>query len=87
MQPWPAYFLWQRLTCAADFCAQLCVEDTQGRIVALAPEDNECSDAQLLRHLLIEMWARRHDHWLKLVALAVALDRPFYGLEPATDDS
>lgn len=79
---WDSLLLYMRIECAWDFLAQILVEDTRGRILVPDP-DSDSSDAELIEWLLIPVWRRRGDHWVKLVAQSRALHRPFYGLDPA----
>lgn len=81
-EDWDDYFLGQRLLNACDFLAQIMHEDSQG--CSLIPQpDSAYTDVRLIEWLLTAMWQRRYDHWLKMVAMSVALDRPLYGLEDA----
>lgn len=82
VQGWDALLFYMRLECAVDFLAQLLVVDSRGRIHVPAP-GSDSTDAELIEWLLIELWYRRGDHWLKLVAQSRALNRPFYGLDDA----
>jgi hypothetical protein len=78
-----AVWLILRCQCASDFLGQMfpplaksgpCVEVAEGWTPDTA-----------LEWVLTELWERRADTWLKLVAMEWAGPFPFYGIEPAPE--
>jgi len=81
LDPWTSLLLWMRSMCALDFLAQILTERQGSPVVPQPPQSIETSE--LLSWLLTDMWNRRGDHWMKLVALEFCTPFPFYGLTPA----
>lgn len=75
------YFLLLRIQCAKDFLGLAFPPQASDSPFAEAP--GAWSDARLIEWLLVDLWRRRCDLWLKLCALDQAGPFPFYGLTPA----
>lgn len=75
------YYLAVRIYCAIDFLGQLYpVDDSPSPFDVLPPG---WSHQRAVEWLLVDLWIRRHDHWLKLNAIGVCGPFPFYGIFPA----
>lgn len=79
----PAAWGVMRLQCACDFL---------GQMFPPLSKDDPCremrdgwSPQSAVAWMLTELWERRSDHWLKLVALEWAGPFPFYGIESAPE--
>ena|ERR1700694_3840206 len=75
------YYLGLRFGCAMDFLGMIFPPQA-----AAAPFDDispDWSDERLIEWLLIDLWVRRFDHWLKPDAISVMGPFAFYGLKPA----
>lgn len=81
--PRAIYFLFLRIQCACDFVGQLFPPESAKQPFSDPPSDWDMT--KLCRWLLVDLWNRRSDHWLKLVALELTGPFPFYGIEPAPD--
>jgi len=79
----PAAWGVMRLQCACDFLGQmfppLSKDDPSGEM------RDGWTPQTASAWMLTELWERRSDHWLKLVALEWAGPFPFYGIEPAPE--
>jgi len=78
------YFLF-RLECAKDFVGMLFPPEAEVSPFPDVPAD--WSDQQALEWLLIDLWVRRHDHWLKLNAIGARGPFAFYGLTKANPNT
>lgn len=76
-----AYILIQRIQCALDFLGMAFPPKSDRSPFGEVPPS--WRDGSLIEWLLIDLWERRHDNWLKLVAIELCGPFPFYGLEPA----
>jgi hypothetical protein len=70
-----------RIQCALDFLGM--VFPPQASTSPFSEIPRAWSDARVIEWLLIDLWVRRFDHWLKLDAIGVHGPYPFYGMEPA----
>ncbi|MDD2763465.1 MAG: hypothetical protein PHE83_05765 [Opitutaceae bacterium] len=84
ISPRARYYLGYRIQCALDFEGMLFPPLSKGS--PFGELRRAWSDGQLIEWLLIDLWARRHDHWLKLNAIGVLGPFAFYGVGP-TDPS
>lgn len=73
-----------RCQCAMDFLGMLFPPQSLSSPLREVPSG--WSDAQVKAWLLVDLWQRRHDHWLKLYSLGACGPFPFYGLTPADPD-
>lgn len=78
-----AVWLVLRCECACDFL---------GQMFPMMAKDGPCQEmgrgwdaARALGWLLTELWHRRSDTWLKLLAMEWAGPFPFYGIAPAKE--
>lgn len=78
------YFLGLRVGCAGDFLGMVFPPQATESPFGEIPED--WSDADILRWLLVDLWTRRFDTWIKLSAIAVMGPFAFYGLTDANPD-
>lgn len=83
ISPSMAYFLFLRCQCANDFSGQLFPPASREDPFGSLPPGWDVR--RLKAWLLTELWNRRSDHWLKMVALELVGPFPFYGLEDAPD--
>jgi hypothetical protein len=77
------YYLAYRIQCALDFFGMLFPPDAKTSPFTGAGKD--WSRRQIIEWLLIDLWVRRHDHWMKLNAIGVYGPFAFYGIEPSTE--
>lgn len=77
----PRYYLILRIQCAQDFLGMVFPPQSTWSPFADAPPGK--SEARRLEWLLIDLWNRRFDHWLKLTAISLAGPFAFYGIDPA----
>jgi len=75
-----SFLLGLRIHCALDFLGMVFPPLAQASPFGDVPPD--WSDEALCEWLLIDLWNRRFDHWLKLDAVGSRGPFPFYGLEP-----
>lgn len=75
------FFLGYRIQCAHDFIGMAFPPEAQKSPFTDPP--HTWSDAQLVEWLLINLWQRRHDHWVKLSAIGVYGPFGFYGVGSA----
>ena len=75
----PAAWGVMRLQCACDFLGQMFPPLSKGDPCGEMRDDWTPETA--CAWMLTELWERRSDHWLKLVALEWAGPFPFYGIE------
>ncbi len=78
-----ALWLVMRCECAADFLGQMFPPLSKNGPCQEIPAGWTEEDA--LAWVLTELWNRKSDSWLKLVALEWIGPFPFYGIEPAPD--
>jgi|GEM_PF-2222682 len=78
------YYLMLRIQCAHDFLGIVFPPQSQ-RSPFGSPGPN-FTDRELIEWLLIDLWERRFDHWLKLTAIGVAGPFAFYGIDPASTE-
>ena len=77
----PRYYLILRIQCAQDFLGMVFPPQSTWSPLLDAPPGE--SEARRIEWLLIDLWNRRFDHWLKLMAVSLAGPFAFYGLDPA----
>ena len=75
------YYLILRIQCAQDFLGMVFPPQSEWSPFADAPPLK--SEAERIEWLLIDLWTRRFDHWLKLTAISLAGPFAFYGIHPA----
>lgn len=75
------YYLALRFMCALDFLGMVFPPQAQNAPFGEVPAD--WSDERVIEWLLVDLWVRRSDTWLKLDAISAMGPFPFYGLEPA----
>jgi hypothetical protein len=75
------YYLLLRIQCAQDFLGMAFPPQSAGSPFPDVPES--WSDREAIEWLLIDLWVRRFDHWLKLTAISLAGPFAFYGIDPA----
>jgi len=75
------YYLMLRIQCAHDFLGM--AFPPQSSFSPFPDAAQELSDRELIEWLLIDLWVRRFDHWLKLTAIGVTGPFAFYGIEAA----
>jgi len=75
------YYFSYRIQCANDFLGMLFPPQANAAPFGEVPKS--FTDAQLIEWLLIDLWVRRHDHWLKLNAIGLYGPFSFYGVGPA----
>lgn len=75
------YYLSLRVGCALDFLGMVFPPKSADAPFGDVPSD--WSDERLIEWLLIDLWTRRFDTWLKLDAISAMGPFAFYGLEPA----
>jgi hypothetical protein len=81
ISPAARYYFCFRLQCAMDFLGMVCPPQAEDSpFPDLSPD---WTDERAAEWLLVDLWLRRHDHWLKLNAIGIRGPFPFYGLEPA----
>lgn len=83
ISPAVRYYLSIRIQCALDFTGMIFPPLADASPVGEITSD--WSDQKTIEWLLIDLWNRRYDHWLKLNAIGVRGPFPFYGLEKAPD--
>jgi hypothetical protein len=83
LSPSMAYFLFLRCQCANDFVGQLFPPASREDPFGSLPQGWDVT--RLQGWLLTELWNRRSDHWLKLVANELVGPFPFYGIEDAPE--
>jgi hypothetical protein len=83
LSPSMAYFLYLRCQCGNDFAGQLFPPASREDPFGGPPDGWSVSRIQVW--LLTELWNRRSDHWMKLVALEIVGPFPFYGIEDAPE--
>jgi hypothetical protein len=81
VSPDPRYYLILRIQCAQDFLGMVFPPQSTWSPFADAPPVR--GEADRIEWLLIDLWTRRFDHWLKLTAISLAGPFAFYGLDPA----
>ena len=75
------YYLAQRLMCALDFLGMVFPPQAESAPFGEVPA--QWTDEKIIEWLLVDLWVRRFDTWLKLDAISVMGPFPFYGLQPA----
>jgi hypothetical protein len=75
------YYLCFRIQCALDFIGM--IFPPQASVCPFSELPQSWSDNQVIEWLLVDLWVRRFDHWLKLSAIGHFGPFAFYGLEPA----
>lgn len=76
------YYLMIRIQCAHDFLGMVFPPQSAQSPFGDDP-DNSWTDRELIEWLLIDLWVRRFDHWLKLTAISLMGPFAFYGIGPA----
>lgn len=79
--PAARYYLALRFGCAMDFLGM--VFPPQAAASPFGEIPAEWSNQQVIEWLLVDLWLRRFDVWLKLDAISAMGPFAFYGLEPA----
>jgi hypothetical protein len=77
----PRYYLILRIQCAQDFLGMAFPPSSTWSPFADVPPGE--SEARKIEWLLVDLWNRRFDHWLKLTAISVSGPFAFYGIDPA----
>ena len=80
----PRYYLILRIQCAQDFLGMVFPPQSAWSPFKNAPPQH--NEAERIEWLLIDLWTRRFDHWLKLTAISLAGPFAFYGIDPADPD-
>ena len=75
------YFLCARIECALDFSGMAFPPQSSESPFGDLPQD--WSDSKVIEWLLVDLWDRRYDHWLKICAIQLYGPFPLYGIEPA----
>jgi hypothetical protein len=75
------FYFMARCLCAHDFTGMLFPTDAETSPFSAPPKG--FSTNRLAEWVLIDLWHRRFDHWLKLSAIGYYGAFPFYGLTPA----
>jgi len=75
------FYLMTRCLCAHDFTGMLFPPQADASPFGAPPKGY--STNRLAEWLLIDLWHRRFDHWLKLTAIGYYGPFPLYGLTPA----
>ena len=83
--PESLYMVSLRIQAAMDFLGQLFLPYSKNDPFS-DPLPEEWADMEMMRWLLVDLWHRRADHWMKLVAMALRTPFAFYGLEDADPD-
>ncbi|MDT4967395.1 MAG: hypothetical protein QOJ64_2132 [Acidobacteriota bacterium] len=78
------YYLLLRIQCAHDFLGMVFPPQSDSSPFSDIPES--LTDRQATEWLLVNLWVRRFDHWLKITAAGVAGPFAFYGIDPADSD-
>jgi hypothetical protein len=78
-----AAWMVMRLQCACDFLGQMFPPMAKDAPCAEMPDG--WTPETTAAWLLTELWERRSDHWLKLVAMEWVGPFPFYGIEVAPE--
>lgn len=72
------FYLGFRIQCALDSLGIFHPPDKASPVNDLP---NDWSEQKAIEWLLIDLWARRGDHWLKLCAIGLVGPFPFYGVQ------
>jgi hypothetical protein len=75
------YYLAFRIQCALDFIGLIFPPQSMSCPFSEIPR--RWTNEQMIEWLLIDLWVRRFDQWIKLNAIRLFGPFPFYGLEPA----
>jgi hypothetical protein len=75
------WYLGFRIQCALDFLGMIFPPQASDAPFREIPK--AWSDEQVVEWLLVDLWVRRYDHWLKLNAIGHFGPFSFYGIEPA----
>lgn len=78
------YLLFLRMQCANDFAGQVFLP--QSAEDPFGPPPDHWTEGDLMSWLLVDLWNRKADSYLKLVALELASRFPFYGIDPVDPD-
>jgi len=78
-----AFYFGRRILCAVDHLETCWWMNSEKSPFGDIPK--RWSDQSALRWLLIDLWNRRFDHWLKLHAIAKHGSFPFYGIHPGEE--
>jgi hypothetical protein len=81
ISPKARFFLGYRIMCAHDFFGMAFPPESQKSPIPDVPAS--WSDAQIIQWLLVDLWQRRHDHWIKLSAIGLVGPFGFYGIGEA----
>ncbi len=74
-----AHFVGLRIRCAIDFLGMLWPGDA--KTSPFQDLSKRWSDQKAIQWLLVDLWHRRFDHWMKLHAIRIHGPFPFYGIE------
>jgi hypothetical protein len=83
LPPVVRYHLLIRIQCAHDFLGM--VFPPLSDLSPFGPPSGHFSNAEVIEWLLLDLWQRRFDHWLKLTAISLRGPFAFYGIDSATD--
>lgn len=75
------WYLAFRLHCALDFVGM--IYPPQASSAPFSDIPKSWTEQRVIEWLLIDLWIRRFDHWLKLQAIGHFGPFAFYGIEPA----
>ncbi len=75
------WYLLFRIQCALDFLGM--IFPPQASACPFSEIPRSWSDERVVEWLLVDLWVRRFDHWLKLTAIGHRGPFAFDGLEPA----
>jgi hypothetical protein len=80
LSPAARYYLLLRMQCAHDFLGMAFPPDSDKSPFEASGQD--FADPALIEWLLIDLWYRRYDHWLKLTAIGIRGPLRFTELNP-----
>lgn len=81
LSPKERFYLGYRMMCALDFLGMAFPPEAKHSPLGEVPES--WTDSKAIEWLLVDLWRRRCDHWLKLSAIGARGPFAFYGLTPA----
>ena len=75
------WYLGFRIQCAHDFLGMIFPPQSLASPLTEIPQ--HWTDEKVIDWLLVDLWFRRFDHWLKLEAIGALGPFAFYGIDPA----